>query len=201
MERRKEGKNERKKQRKKDKKEKRKKKEKKGEKKGKKERRKEGTKERRKKRKKEKKRKKKRKKREKIERRKEGKKERRKEGKKERRKEGKKERRKEGKKERRKEGKKVLQVLILRFTAQQVTPVQQASVQSPSSLSSKLPGPPNSFAAELSRPASTTQQRIEQRSSKLCTPRAKTITTSANQRYATIMIYYDCVSYAVDRVS
>ena len=56
--------------------------------------------------------------------------------------------------------------------------------QSPSS---KLPGPPNSFTAERSPPASTTQQRIEQRSSKLCTPRAQTITTSVNQRYATMM--------------
>ena len=36
--------------------------------------------------------------------------------------------------------------------------------------SSKLPGPPNSFTADRSPPASTTQQRVEQRSSKLCTP-------------------------------
>ena len=64
------------------------------------------------------------------------------------------------------------------------TQARQAIVvqQSPSR---RLPGPPKSFEAELSRPASTTQQRIEQRSSELCTLRAQTVTTSANQRYAT----------------
>ena len=65
---------------------------------------------------------------------------------------------------------------------------------------SRLPGPPNSFAAELSPPASTTQQRIEQRSLELCTPQAHTITTSANQRDATMVNSYDCVSYAVNLI-
>ena len=68
--------------------------------------------------------------------------------------------------------------------------------QSPSS---KLPRPPTRSQPTL--PASyTTQQRIQQRSSELCTPRAQTITTSANQRHATI-IFFDCVSCAVDLVS
>ena len=39
----------------------------------------------------------------------------------------------------------------------------------------------------------------EQPSSKLCAPPAQTLTTSANQRYATMMKEYDCVSYAVNR--
>ena len=79
------------------------------------------------------------------------------------------------------------------------TQARQA-VAIPQSPSRRLPSPPNSFAAELSRPASTTEQRIEQRSSELCTPRTQTFTTSANKRYATILNEYHCVSYAVNLI-
>ena len=92
-------------------------------------------------------------------------------------------------------------MLLLRFTARKINKQSGSSNRH----SRRFPSLPDSFPAELSRPASTTQPRIRTTIlGTLHTPREQTITTSANHRYqrcATMMKYYECVSqYAVNLI-